>query len=263
MNLGLTNRAAIVLAASDGLGKAIARALVREGVDVAVCSRHEDRIQAAAAEIKAQGPGRVLAHACDVSNAGLLTGFIETAIRELGRLDILVTNTGGPPGGSFSSLDDRTWDAAFEQVLMSVVRSIRAALPALRQSDQARIISIVSSSVRQPIPNLVLSNTFRPALNGLIKTLATELAGDGILVNAIAPGRIDTARVRSLDQSRAESRGIDVERAREEAMDAIPLGRYGTPDEFAEVAVFLASAAARYMTGSTLLVDGGLVRALP
>jgi 3-oxoacyl-[acyl-carrier protein] reductase len=263
MELGLKGRGAVVMAASDGLGKAIASALVCEGVNVAICSRSEERVRQTADELARLGGGRVVPHTCDVADAAALQRFIETSAGELGRLDILVTNTGGPPGGPFTQITDETWQRAFEQVLMSVVWAVRAALPSLRQSDQGRIISIVSSSVRQPIPNLLLSNTFRPAINGLIKTLASELAPDGVLINGIAPGRIDTERVRSLDRARAESRGITPEEARRESEKAIPLGRYGEPAELADVAVFLSSAAARYLTGGMYVVDGGMITCLP
>lgn len=263
MDLGLSGRRAIVLAASDGLGRASAAALVREGVDVAICGRREDALATTRDELASIGGGRVLAAPCDVADLSALAGFVTWAVDGLGGLDVLVTNAGGPPGGRFDAIGDDAWRSAFDLLVLSTVGSIRTALPALRASDQGRIISIVSSSVRQPIANLLLSNALRPAVIGLLKTLAEELAPDGILCNAVAPGRVDTARVRSLDRSRAELKGVDVTQIQAETRARIPLGRYGEPDEVGDVVAFLASRAARYMTGQTLLVDGGMVSALP
>ena len=194
----------------------------------------------------------------DVSDAEQLRAFVEEAGRRWGGLDVLVTNAGGPPAGRFVELELDAWTAAYHLNLRSVVVAVRSALPFLRGRSGASITCVVSSSVKTPIARLILSNTFRPGIVGLAKTLSAELAADGVRVNCVAPGRIDTERVRHLDALAAESRGSTAESVRAESERAIPLGRYGRPEDFAEVVAFLASDAARYVTGQTLVVDGGL-----
>ncbi len=178
------------------------------------------------------------------------------------RLDVLITNAGGPPAGNFDKFSDEDWQGAFELNLLSVVRLIRAALPHMREKGYGRIVNFTSSSIKQPLDNLILSNVFRTGVLGLSKSLSAELAPDGILINTLGPGRIATDRLASLDETRAENQGVPVEEVRRQSEASIPLGRYGQPDEFARVATFLASEANTYVTGQALLADGGMVRAL-
>lgn len=258
----LAGRVALVTAASRGLGRAAAEALAARGAHIALCARRKDEAVATAAEIAGRYGVQALGLAADVSKAPDIDRLIEAVQEHFGRLDILVTNAGGPPAGTFIELAETDWETAFQLTLMSVVRLVRAALPELRRSDAAAIVNITSSSVRQPIPGLVLSNTFRPAVVGLAKSLAEELGPLGIRVNNVAPGRIDTERVRQLDERRAAAQSQSVDEFRAHFSRNIPLGRYGRPEELGEAVAFLASPAASYITGATILVDGGLVRAL-
>ena len=263
MDFGLRGTVAVVAAASQGLGRAVAMQLAREGANLAICSRKHDAIEEAAAEIRQQTGVEVAAVVADVSTPEGPDALVRAAVERFGRLDILVCNAGGPPPGGFSRHhDDEAWRQAFELNLLSAVRLVRAAAPYLRQSGRGRIINMVSSSVKQPIEGLVLSNAVRSGVIGLAKTLAAELAPDGVTVNNIAPGRFDTARIRQIDQARAESLGVTEEQARGEAIKQIPAGRYGRPEEFAYLAAFLASDKAAYITGVTIQIDGGMVKSL-
>lgn len=262
MNLGLEGKLALVTAASAGLGFATARALAEEGAKVAICSREEQRARSAAQRIGDETGATVLAYEADVSDRASLERLFAAATSELGGLDILVSNAGGPPPGGFDKLGEAEWDWAYSLTLQSVVRSVRLALPAMRQRGSGAILALASSSVKQPIPNLLLSNVFRPAVQGLCKSLAEELASDGIRVNCLSPGRIETERIQQLDRARAEREGRSPEEIRADTLKTIPLGRLGEPHEFGRVAAFLCSEAASYMTGGSVLVDGGLVRSL-
>lgn len=263
MDLGLISKRAIVLAASSGLGFATASALAAEGARIALCSRDQRRADDAASRIRTATPGaEVHAFAADVSDAASLESFFSSATTALGGLDILVCNAGGPPGGGFTNLSEAQWQAAYSLTLMSVVRSVQLALPRLRESGGGRILTIVSSSVKRPIPNLLLSNVYRPAVQGLCKSLSLELAGDNIQVNCLAPGRIATERIAELDRDRAARQGTTFEEVRAESIAQIPLRRIGDPEEFGRVAAFLCSPAASYITGSTIFVDGGSVDCL-
>jgi 3-oxoacyl-[acyl-carrier protein] reductase len=264
MDLDLVGRRAAVMASSDGIGKAIACALAREGVHVMMCGRDDARLAAAMDEAKAMaGEGaQVAGERIDLGTPHGPALLVEAAVTAFGGLDILVTNTGGPPAGPLLSFDDEAWQRAFESVLLSVARGARAALPHLEASTQGRIISIASSSVKATLPTLGFSNVFRPGIHGLVKTLADELGPKGITVNLIAPGKIDTARLRWLDDTRAERSGSTPAEVRAASEREVPLGRYGEPIELAEVAVFLCSKAGRYVSGTAQLVDGALVRAL-
>ncbi|CAN5855603.1 SDR family oxidoreductase [soil metagenome] len=261
MNFGLTGKRALVLASSSGLGYASAQALAAEGATVAVCSREQARADEAADKIKAATDAEVFAYEVDVAKADSLETLFEKATSDLGGLDILICNAGGPPPGGFSALDEDKWDFAYQLTLQSVVRSVRLALPHLKENGGS-ILVIGSSSMKQPIPNLMLSNVFRPAIQGLCKTLASELASDGIRVNCISPGRIETERINQLDEANAEKQNISLEEVKRRSLESIPMGRLGDPEEFGRVAAFLCSEAASYMTGSTLFVDGGSVKAL-
>ena len=262
MDLGLKDKAALVTAASQGLGRAIATELAREGARVVISSRDEESLARTASEI-AEETGSVVEHrACDLTSASQIDALVMHATDRLGGVDVLVNNTGGPPTGNFADLDDEAWDLAFRQIILSLVRCVRGVIPSMRGRGDGRIVNVASSSVKQPIDNLLLSNTFRAGLAGLAKSLSIELAPDGILVNTLGPGRILTGRTESVDAGQAESRGVSVEDVREQFAARIPLGRYGTPEEFARVAAFLASPANGYVTGQAILVDGGMVRAL-
>lgn len=263
MDLGLKGKRAIVLAASAGLGFATARALAGEGARVALCSRDQGRAEGAAERIREAAPGaEVHPFSADVSDAASLEAFFGEATAVLDGLDILVCNAGGPPAGGFTNLTAVQWQTAFQLTLMSVVRSVELALPHLRAAGGGRILTIISSSVKRPIPNLILSNSFRPAVQGLCKSLSLELAADGIQVNCLAPGRIATERIAELDRARAAREGVSFEEVRAATIAQIPMRRIGEPDEFGRVAAFLCSPAASYVSGSTVFVDGGSVDCL-
>jgi len=261
MDLGLTGKVALVPAASSGLGRAVAVALAREGAKVVVSSRNQAAVDEVAETIRAAG-GEALAVAADVTKPADLERLVQAAIDRYGGIDVLITNAGGPPAGTFDKFNDADWQAAFELTLMSAVRLIRLALPSMRARGGGVIIAMTSSSIKQPIPNLLLSNVMRAGVAGLAKTLADELAPDGIRVNTIVPGRIATPRVAQLDQVNAERQGIDVAEVERRETSRIPMGRYGTPEEFADAVAFLASERASYITGATLQVDGGMIRSL-
>ena len=262
MDLGLEGKTALVTAASKGLGRAIATELAREGARVVISSRDEESLVRTAKEISEETDAEVEHRACDLTSKPQIDALIVHATDRLGGIDILVNNTGGPPTGNFADLDDEAWDLAFHQILMSLVRCVRGVLPSMRERGGGRIVNVASTSVKQPIENLLLSNVFRAGLAGLAKSLSVELAPDNVLVNTLGPGRILTGRTQSVDAGQAEAQGVSVEEVREQFAARIPLGRYGTPEEFARVAAFLASPANSYVTGQSILVDGGMVRAL-
>lgn len=261
MDLQLRGRVAAVAAASKGLGRASALALAQEGAHLVIFSRTEADLARTADEIRAETGVQVLPVVGDAAIAGDVERFINAAKATFGRLDILVTNAGGPPGGSFDKFSDTDWYQAFDLSVMSVVRMIRQALPLLKVQGGS-IINIQSSSVKMPIADLTLSNSLRAAVAGLSKDLAIQLAPEGIRVNLVAPGRIETDRVRGLDKGRAAKLGISPEEFAKQYAAQIPIGRYGQPLELGRVVAFLASEAASYVTGQTLLVDGGMVKSL-
>jgi 3-oxoacyl-[acyl-carrier protein] reductase len=252
-------RTALVCAASKGLGRACAEALARDGVRVAICSRGGPALAAAAAAIQAAG-GEALPIEADLRRAEDVTRAIETTVGTFGGLDILVTNSGGPPSGPFMALDEAAWIDAIDSLLLSVVRLCRGAIPHMQARGGGRIINITSISVKQPIEGLVLSNALRAAVTGLAKTLSVELAPHNILVNCVAPGYTRTDRVVELSNATAAREGITPAQAEQRIVDRIPLGRMGTAEEFAAVVAFLASPAASFVTGVTLPVDGGWTR---
>lgn len=260
MNLGLTDKPVIVCASSSGLGKATALELAREGAQVMLCSRRQAELRKAALEIKEATGNEPCFTVVDITQPDDISRLVEATLAAFGGIFALINNSGGPPAGTFDQLDDATWQSAFELTLLSYIRTTRATLPHLRRAS-GRIVNFTSSSVRTPIENLILSNTFRTGVVGLTKTLATELGDDGVLVNVLGPGRIQTERVEHLDGLRAARQNSTVEQVRTEMAKAIPLGRYGAPHEYARMAVFLASPANSYITGQTILVDGGMTKA--
>jgi 3-oxoacyl-[acyl-carrier protein] reductase len=257
MDLGLQGRAAIVGGASRGIGRAVAEGLAREGCRVAICARDEARLAQTADEIRAATGGEVLPVVCDMSLADDIRRFVASAIDAFGRIDIVVNNAGGPPPGPFESFDDDAWAKALDQNLLSVVRTVREALPHLRKSDAGRVINITSIAVKEPIPGLVLSNAARLGVVGLAKTLSRELGPDGITVNNVCPGLTLTDRMRELYGGRAGAAGRSLDDVLAEEARRIPLGRLGEPEDVAALVVFLASAQARHITGTTIQVDGG------
>ncbi len=261
MDLQLENRIALVAAASKGLGYATALQLAREGANVAICSRDEAHVNAATDSIQAETGSPVLGVIADVTKAGGIARLVENVTGEFGGLDILITNAGGPPSASFEEVTDEMWMDAVELNLMSSVRLIREALPHLRLSTAPAVLTITSYAVKEPIPNLVLSNSVRMAVIGLTKTLAYELGGEGIRFNSILPGWTETERVYDLMEARAQRNESTVEEeiARQSAESA--LKRMATPQEFANVATFLCSPVASYVTGVMLPVDGGIIKA--
>ncbi|OUN00007.1 MAG: 3-oxoacyl-ACP reductase [Paenibacillaceae bacterium ZCTH02-B3] len=256
----LQGKTAVVTAASRGLGKGIALRFAREGARLFIASRSEAAIRRAAEDIRAQTGAEVAWMAAHVSRREDVNRLLAAIRQKYGAADILVNNAGGPPAGTFFDFEDEAWQSAFDLNLMSVVRMTRGIVPLMKERGGGRIINILSTSIKQPNPNLVLSNVMRAAVAGLTKSLSLELAPYNILVNGLAPGRILTDRIRELDIVAAERRGISPEQAAAEAEAGIPLGRSGTVEEFAGAALFLASQDGSYVTGQMLLVDGGMTR---
>ena len=262
MDLGLKGKVALVAGASQGIGRATALGFSREGAKVSICARGEDKLKEAAAMIRGETGGDVLALVADMTRLEDIQRFVAKSIEQFGRLDIVVTNAGGPPPGEFMKFTDEDWKAAFRLNFLSALRLTREAVPHLRKVGGGRVINISSYAVKEPIPGLVLSNAVRSGAIGLAKSLSRELAKDNILVNNVCPGRIDTERARKLNQSRAERLKRPVEEINREMAAEIPLGRYGTAAETGDLIVFLASERASYITGTTIQIDGGLVRAI-
>jgi 3-oxoacyl-[acyl-carrier protein] reductase len=258
VNLGLEGKVALVCGASRGLGRAIAAELAAEGASVAVCSRDAERLAASAGEI---GP-EVLAIPADLAVPGEGTRVVQAAEERFGRVDVLVANTGGPPAGTHDTLTLKDWDRATALLLRSTVELATAALPGMKARGWGRILAVTSVAVKQPVDNLMLSNSLRAAVTGYAKTLAREVAQDGITVNTILPGYTATERVTELNQANAEREGVPVEEVQARLEASIPMGRLAEPEEFAALAVFLASERAGYITGGSFAVDGGWLRGL-
>ncbi|HEY3265293.1 MAG TPA: SDR family oxidoreductase [Armatimonadota bacterium] len=256
MDLNLKGKAALVAASSKGLGYASARALALEGAAVCLNGRTEDALRSAAERLRGETGSTVVTAVGDMGKAEDISRVVETALSELGRLDVLVTNVGGPPPGGFDDFDDAGWANAVEVTLMPVVRLIRAALPALKAAKGA-IVNIQSTSVKEPIAGLLLSNALRPGVVGLSKTISAELGRAGVRINTVGPGSFNTDRIKSLTQRRAKEAGISVEEQAAIQNARIPLRRLGHPDELGRLVAFLASDAASYITGQTLFCDGG------
>ena len=262
MDLGLKGKVALVAGASKGLGYAVAHAMAREGATVSISSRDEKSIAEAAARIEKATGAKVFAMAVDVRSGDAIQAWITATVDRFGGIDALMTNSGGPPAGAAISFDDKAWQDAAELLLFSALRMVRGAVPSMQARGGGAILMSTSSSVKEPIQNLGLSTVLRASVSALAKTLALELAPMKIRVNQIIPGRIDTDRVRQLDEINGKKQGISSQEAKVKAMASIPLGRYGEGDEFGRVGAFLLSGAASYMTGSTVQVDGGLIRSV-
>ena len=263
MDLRLTGKRALICGGSSGLGRAVATALVAEGVHVALLSRSADRLQAVADALNAAGPGRAVIAPADLADHEALLKAVDQAEQALGGpIEILLNNTGGPPPSGVAGLDPDLWRSQFEVMVLSIFRLTDRVLPGMRAAQWGRILNVASVSAVEPIGALGVSNTLRASVAAWAKTLASEVAADGITVNTLLPGRIDTPRIQRLDQAAADRTGTSPEQARADSVKSIPVGRVGTPEEFGAVAAFLASPLAAYVTGSLIRVDGGSVRAV-
>jgi 3-oxoacyl-[acyl-carrier protein] reductase len=262
MDLGLQGRVALVAAASKGLGRAVAEELAREGAQVAICSREASHLEEAASAIQSATKQRVFTRAVDVSQEQEIAAFVADVVREFGRIDICVTNSGGPPSHSFAETTPREWRSAVDQLLMSTVFFARETLPLMKKNNWGRFITITSSAVKQPVDGLLLSNSVRAAVTGLARTLANEYAPFGITVNNVCPGYTLTARLDNLAKTISARSNVKPEEVFAGWAREIPAGRIGTPEEFAAVVAFLASQRASYISGTSIAVDGGLVRSL-
>ena len=260
MDLGLKDKCAFVAGSSRGLGFAAAVTLAQEGCKVAINSRDEEKVKAAAEKITHETGTQAYGIAGDVSEASAADDLIKSAFERLGGLDILITNAGGPPSGSFEIFDEETWQKAVDTSFISHVRLIRAALPYLRKSSAPSVLTMTSYTVKQPLPNLVLSNSIRAATVGLTKSLALDLGKEGIRFNSIMPGWTETERVIDLMAFRAKNNNTTIEEETAKQTAEIPLGRMGRPQEFANAAVFLVSPAASFIHGVALAVDGGIIK---
>jgi 3-oxoacyl-[acyl-carrier protein] reductase len=262
MDLGLRGKVAIVAAASRGLGRAIAEEIGAEGAAVVMCARGKEVLAEAARAVREKGGGEVLDIPADVSQPDDVDRLVRAAIDRFGRVDILVTNAGGPPSGPFESLTPEKWNDAIHLTLLSTVNLCRAVLPGMKQRKWGRIINVTSIAVKQPVDGLMLSNSLRAAVTGFARTLANEVARDGITVNNILPGYTRTERVESLARAASERDGTPIEESLRKWENEIPMRRLGEPGEFAAIAAFLASERASYITGTSITVDGGWTKSL-
>lgn len=260
MDLGLKGKVALVTASSKGLGRACALALAQEGAKVAICARNGKLLKVTADEIATATGSELLAIPADMTNSRDIEQVVKETVKHFGKLHILVTNAGGPPAGDFADFDDKQWQEAFNLTLMSAVRLIRAALPHMQKERWGRIINITSTSAKEPLDNLVLSNSIRAAVHGLAKTLASQLGAYRITVNNVMPGTIHTDRIEQLARARAQKSEQTVAEAIAAMGQAAALGRVGEPEEFGAVVAFLASEQASYITGISLPVDGGKIK---
>ena len=255
MELGIAGKRALVLGASRGLGRAIATALAAEGAEVVLGARNRERL----AEVAAALRGR--AEAVDLGDPQSVERLAQTLLAQ-GGVDILVNNTGGPPTGPISQVDAEAWRRWYQQMAISIFELTRQLLPPMKDKGWGRVVTVVSSGVEQPIANLGQSNAIRASIVGWAKSLANEVAAQGITVNCVVPGRIHTERVDEIDAANAKRQGVDVTAIAAQSRATIPVGRYGKPEEFAAVVAFLASAPAAYVTGSLVRVDGGLIKSV-
>lgn len=257
MDLGLQDKVVAVAAASKGLGKAVALRVAKEGAKVGICSRSEVSVKRAAAEIQSETGADVFPIAADLTTATSAERFVNETAEHFGGLDALVVNAGGPPAGTFADFDDAAWEAAFQLTLMSVVRLTRAAIPHFKQRGGGRIVNITSVSIKQPIDNLILSNSLRMGVLGLSKSLANEYGSDSITVNCVCPGYTETERLDQLLQTRANATNVSLEDVKSHLAQSIPLQRMGQPEELADLVALLCSERCKYITGAAIQVDGG------
>jgi 3-oxoacyl-[acyl-carrier protein] reductase len=262
VDLGLRGKTAMVAGASRGLGFAVAKNLSAEGVRVSICSRDADAVAKAVHDLNASGTDMAYGMAVDLRSRTQIEDWHNATVRHLGPVDLLFANTGGPEVGTAGSMSDEQWEQAFELLFLSVVRLVRLVIPGMAARRSGAIVVLTSSAVKEPIPNLALSNAVRSAVSALTKTLANELALSGIRVNQLMPGRIATQRVQQLDEANSKRRGTPLAEHRRQMEANIPVGRYGDPDELARAALFLFSDMSTYITGATLQVDGGLIRSV-
>src|SRR5712671_3769305 len=262
MDLGLKGKVALVAASSRGLGRAVAAELAAEGAALVMCSRKAETIAVAAEEVAASTGADILALPCDVSSAEDVERLVQSALERFGRIDILVTNGGGPPAGPFESFSSEAWEAAAKQTLFSAIELARRVLPGMKDRRWGRILNITSIAVKQPVDNLILSNSLRAGVTGFARTLANEVAPLGITVNNILPGYTRTERVEELAAMMAAKEGINAEEFKARWEQEIPMKRLGEPREFAALAAFLVSERASYITGTSIQVDGGWIRSL-
>jgi 3-oxoacyl-[acyl-carrier protein] reductase len=261
MDLGIQGKVALVMASSRGLGQAMAASLAREGVKVVVTGRSEEGLKESVAMIEAAG-GVALALHWDLSDPTVIDGLVSRVEKELGPIDILINNTGGPPPTLAAGQDPALWQKSFNEMVLSLISITDRVLPGMRQRQWGRIITSTTSGAIAPIKNLAISNTLRAALLAWSKTLAAEVANEGITVNIIMPGRISTARLRQLDEARAKREGTSYEDVVKASIRQIPMGRYGDPREYGDAAAFLASQNASFITGTVMRVDGGQIQAI-
>lgn len=264
MDLGIRGRVALVGASGRGLGLATAQRLAMEGCDVAICDIDPDVLEEAVASVQKAGNDdiRVRAYQIDLTDADSIQGLVASVESDFGTISILITNSGGPPPGGFDAATDEKWYRAYDLTFLSAVRLIRAVLPGMKEQGWGRIINFTSRALKEPIPNLMISNAVRLAVGGMAKTLASEVAAYGITVNNLCPGPTTTDRAVQLAEARAEKKGISIDEELQRTGSNIPMGRLARPEEQAAAAAFLASEHAGYITGISLLVDGGAVKAL-
>ncbi len=263
MEFGLKDKVVLCMSSASGLGKGIAKEIAREGAKVMICAaeRYKDRLYAAQAEIEAETGNRPEIFCYDIYKGEDIQKLVDHTVDTLGDIYALVNMCPGPKPGPFDSFDDDAWNEAFDLCLLSYIRAIRACLPSMRRLGGGRIVNSTSSSVKDCLDNLILSNTMRMGVVGMSKTLAKELGKDNILVNVIGPGRIGTARITHLNTIRAEKAGISVADYEQEELRSFPLGRYGTVEEYGRLAAFLCSEANTYISGQTILLDGAMTGA--
>ena len=262
MDLGIRDKVALVTGSSRGMGKATAVRLAREGCRVAMCARDGDALAAAAEMVRESSGASPFWQVCDLTQPDQVTDLLSNVRERFGTVELLLANTGGPPRGEFLDYSDDDWRSAFESSALALVRLIRTVLPQMLERAAGSIVTITSSSARQPIEGHWISNTLRPGVWGLVKTLSRYYAPNGVRFNNIAPGRINTERIRAADEKRAQQAGIPLDEVLETRLKRSPIGRYGLPEEIADAAAFLLSERASYITGVTLHVDGGMIASL-